>query len=71
MTEYSGGYGDEFDGNSILVHISENKYVYIGSSIYSFESQAKIIRYISPVGNSDVPYPYAIDEKENSGSKFL
>lgn len=65
MTEYSGGYGDEFDGNSILLHISENKYVYIGSSIYSFESQAKIIRYISPVGNSDVPYPYAIDEKEN------
>ena len=64
-TEYSGSYGDKFDGNSILINISGNKYIYIGSTIYSFESQAKILKYISPIGNSDVPYPYAIDEKEN------
>jgi len=66
MTEYSGGHGPKFDGNSILLHIKNNKYVYIGSSIFSFESFSVITKYVSPVGNNDVPYPYAIDDKENT-----
>jgi hypothetical protein len=63
MTEFSGGYGPEFDGNSILLWINNLKYIFIGKSIYSFNAFNKIIYYESPVGNSDVPYPYAIDEK--------
>jgi hypothetical protein len=65
MTRFSGGYGKEFDGNSILVNTEDNNYVYIGSEIYSFKSIAKIVEYVSPVGNNDVPYPYAIDVEGN------
>ena len=65
MTRFSGGYGKEFDGNSILVNTEDNTYVYIGSEIYSFKSLSKIVEYVSPVGNSDVPYPYAVDINGN------
>jgi len=51
-------------GNSILVYVSDSKYIHIGIEIYSFETRdkEKILHYYSPVGNSDVPYPYAIGE---------
>jgi hypothetical protein len=65
MTLFSGGFGPKNDGNSILLHIKNNDYVYIGSEIYSFTSISEIIKYVSPVGNSDVPYPYAIDKDNN------
>ncbi len=49
-------------GNTILVQISANKYMYIGDKIYTFEPVKgdKIQAYYSPVGNSDVPYPWAV-----------
>ena len=48
------------DGNSILVHVNDNKYIYIGSIIIEFEIDDDIIiSYFSPIGNNDVPYPYA------------
>ena len=60
-TIFSGGYGAKFTGNSILLQITKNKYVFIGHIIFSFTSKSKIKKFVSPVGNSDVPYPYAID----------
>ena len=66
MTTYSGGYGKTFDGNTILLNIKDNKYVYIGPSIFSFQSESEIIKYVSPVGNSGVPYPYALDKNNNN-----
>ena len=65
MTIFSGGYGKQFDGNSILLKLYNGRYVYIGWEIYSFLPLAPIINYNSPVGNNDVPYPYAIDEMGN------
>lgn len=65
MTISSGGYGKEFDGNSILINTDRNNYVFIGSRIYSFQAKYEIVEYISPVGNNDVPYPYAIDKNKN------
>ena len=55
-------------GNSLLVQlgdIGDNEYLYIGSEIYRFKSRNgdSIIAYASPVGNSGVPYPYAIGKK--------
>ena len=49
-------------GNTILLEIEPNEYVYIGNEIKKFHTKLDdvIIRYISPIGNSDVPYPYAI-----------
>lgn len=54
----------QFPGNSILLEIDQGKYIYIGDTIYSFETRnnEKITKYYSPVGNSQVPYPYAVGE---------
>ena len=49
-------------GNSILIQTGKNKYVYVGSEIYSFETKEEIKKYYSPIGNSFVPYPYAVGE---------
>ena len=68
MTEFSGARDNpKFDGNSILLELNSKKleYLCIGYEIYSFKSYAKIVEYFSPVGNSGVPYPYAIDELGN------
>lgn len=63
-TRFSGGYGERFDGNSILLHIRDNEYIFIGAKIFKFQSNDNdvIVEFISPVGNNDVPYPYAITE---------
>lgn len=44
-------------GNSILVHVSGNHYLYIGHEIYEFQMEDTVDTYFSIVGNSDVPYP--------------
>lgn len=66
MTKFSGGHGERFDGNSILLHITGNEYIFIGwVGIFKFQSLSKIIEFTSPVGNNDVPYPYATDVDNN------
>lgn len=47
-------------GNSILVQLSKDKYMYICDQIYTFNMKEDIISYKSPIGNSDVAYPYII-----------
>lgn len=64
MTEWSGAHGREYDGNTILLRV-EDKYVFIGWEVYEFTPRAKIVDYVSPVGNYDVPYPYAYDADGN------
>jgi hypothetical protein len=64
---------ENHDGNSILVEIALLRYVFIGHYIIQFSTIDHIrdnagnnwreYGFVSPVGNSDVPYPYAIDEK--------
>jgi hypothetical protein len=57
-------YGKDFDGNSILLQIENNRYVFIGSNIFEFYiKDDQIIEYYSPIGGSDVPYPIAISNK--------
>jgi hypothetical protein len=50
-------------GNSILVQVKDKEYVFIGDTIFSFRIEDKIVDYVSPVGNSAVPYPYAVGTK--------
>jgi len=64
MTKFSGEYGKKFDGNSILLQFIKNSYTYIGSDIFSFKTDSEIINYVSPIGNNNVPYPYAIDTND-------
>lgn len=52
-------------GNSIIVQETETKWIHIGYRIFSFEPESKIVKYHSHVGNSNVPYPFAIDEDGN------
>jgi len=52
-----------FKGNSILIQSSKHKFVFVGGEIYSFRLASlneKVEEYVSPVGNSDVPYPYLV-----------
>lgn len=58
-----GELSPDLEGNNILAHISEHKYVMIGSCIYEFETKnEKILEFHSQVGNNDVPYPLAVGE---------
>lgn len=62
MTEFSGGHGEKFDGNSVLLrvgHVGEFRYVYVGTCMFEFVTDEPIINYVSSVGNNCVPYPYA------------
>jgi len=59
MTEYSGGFGKGFDGNTILINLKDNMYMFIGGEIYTFKTSEEIVKYVSSVGNNDVPYPCA------------
>ena len=54
----------KYKGNSILLLSRPGHYLYIGHTIYSFQTKDKepITSYFSPVGNSEVPYPYAVGE---------
>jgi hypothetical protein len=54
-----------YPGNSILICISPGKYIYAGDQIYSLETinGEDIKAYYSPVGNSAVPYPYAVGDQ--------
>lgn len=63
MTERSGCHGPEFDGNTVLLHEKDYTYVFVGSVIQKFESKSTIVKYVSLVGNSNVAYPYAVDDQ--------
>lgn len=65
LTKASGAYGKRWDGNTILIDIGKNQYVAVFQHICKFTSKAKIVKYISEVGNNNVPYPYAIDANGN------
>ncbi len=63
MTSFSGGHGERFDGNTILFHLKDDKYMYVGQEIYQFRMKDDFLRFCSPVGNNDVPYPFIIGNK--------
>lgn len=52
----------EFKGNSILLETTPNTYVYIGADICEWKPVEgdTIVEYFSEMGNSGVPYPFAV-----------
>ena len=60
--------GSVYEGNSMLLHLEGLEYVFIGFMVFSFTAKSTITKFVSPVGNSDVPYPWAIDEE---GYRYL
>jgi hypothetical protein len=69
MTAFSGGHGPQFDGNSILIREEFDGpgfyYTFIGDRVFHFRTELPIVTFSSPVGNNDVPYPYATDAGQN------
>ena len=65
MTEFSGGIGSKFDGNTILVHEKGNQYIMIdGTGANEFTTDDDVImKYYSPLGNNQVPYQFAKGKK--------
>ena len=65
MTEFSGANDDpNFDGNTILLELEDNEYVYIsGCEICKFKTDDKIVDYISLMSNNMIPYTFAVGEK--------
>jgi hypothetical protein len=49
-------------GNSILLHLSGKKYMFIGNEIYEFTMEDEFDAYYS-IGNYDVPYPVLLGSK--------
>ena len=54
----------EYFGNSVLLDLGDNRYVFIGSNIYEFNTPANeyINKFYSLVGNNDVAYPVALSQ---------
>ena len=51
----------DYLGNTVLLQIAPRIYYYIGGrDSFLFKTDDKIVEYFSPIGNSDVPYPYAV-----------
>ena len=48
-----------------MLKLNTGKYVFIGHKLYEFIPDNEIVAFYSFVGNSDVPYPIAIDSKDN------
>lgn len=69
--EFQYKYTKVFDGtdeggdkdSTILVKIDKNRYLFVGLTIYEFDTEDEIQKYSSPIGNSAVPYPVAIGSK--------
>lgn len=49
-------------GHSVLLQVTPCEHVFIGMSIFEFRTQADdaIVEFVSLMGNSAIPYPYAI-----------
>lgn len=50
--------------NTVLINTDGNNYIFAGRTLKKFTSIDPIVEYVSPLGNNDVPYPYAIDSKK-------
>ncbi|PNW78622.1 hypothetical protein CHLRE_09g389500v5 [Chlamydomonas reinhardtii] len=50
-----------YGGSSVLIGLGGCKYIFVGMEAYSFTTEDDEIRdYVSTMGNSAVPYPYAV-----------
>lgn len=64
-----GNYSDRFvsekegRGNTVILQLSPSRFVFIGDRIYEFELDDTVEGYFSMIGNSDVPYPVLLGQK--------
>ena len=46
-------------GNTVIIHLKDKRYLFVGPTVYEFTSKEPITNYHSEIGNSAVPYPVA------------
>jgi hypothetical protein len=63
ISKFMKMYGPKYDGNSILIHVKKNKYIYIGLHIFSFTSIEPIKEFYSNIGILGLSYGIAISDK--------
>jgi len=53
---------DSAIGNTVLLHVIDDTYIYIGGEIYQFNLQKgeTVVAYYSKIGSNDVPYPVLV-----------
>ncbi len=69
-TIWTNSYGSKYDGNSFLLKIKNNQYIFIGYDIYQFNTEDEITYFISPILTNQMivtisghhPCPFAIDK---------
>jgi hypothetical protein len=54
---------DSAKGNTLLLEDADGSYIHIGPRIVRFKSDEPIEEFRSPLGNSNVPYPFASTSK--------
>ena len=60
----SGAIGKKYDNSTILIYLGTDKYILLdGNKIKNIKMNDTIVSFHAPVGNSGVPYPYAIGKK--------
>jgi len=52
-----------FLGNSILLHLSGKRYMFIGTEIYEFDMEDEVEHYFSMIGRNDYAYPVIVGTK--------
>ena len=57
------GCDKEDRGNTVLLHVSGNKYIYVGSTIYEFTMEDDVEAYYSLVGPNQTPCPVLLGSK--------
>jgi len=64
-TMFLNSYSTYDKGNSVLLHVSANNYIFVGKNIYEFtmEGGEEVDAYYSPIGSNAVPYPVIIGSK--------
>ena len=60
LADHTPAEAKQFIGNSILLELTDDTYIYIGKEIYEFQTEDTIESYYSLIGNNDVPYPIAL-----------
>lgn len=61
--KFGGYYKQKFTGSSILIETKIKEYIFIGKDIYKFTTTSPITHFYSIMGNSDVPYSFALSDK--------
>ncbi|MCK4968671.1 MAG: hypothetical protein KAS12_06450 [Candidatus Aenigmarchaeota archaeon] len=64
MTYLMGRFGPNFDGNSMLFAVENNKYIFVGEKIVKFTTNSKIIEFVSNMENTNHINLYAIDRND-------